>query len=49
MLTSKLYFDVGIPENNAAITAHGLTLEPKLISLSANEGSIGGSIITANV
>lgn len=49
MSASKLYFDVGVPANSAAITAHGLKLEPKLVSLSVNEGSIGGSIITANV
>jgi len=33
MASAKLYFDVGLPENHAAITGHGLTLEPKLISL----------------
>jgi len=33
MAAAKLYFDVGLPENHAAIAAHGLTLEPKLISL----------------
>lgn len=49
MKSSKLYFDIGIPENYAAITTHSLTLEPKLISLNIQEGSIGGSLITANV
>ena len=49
MSTAKLYFDVGVPENSAAITTHGLSLDPKLVSLSLNEGSVGGSIITANV
>ena len=49
MASAKLYFDVGLPENHAAISGHGLTLEPKLISLNIQEGSVGGSLITANV
>jgi hypothetical protein len=34
MKSSKLYFDIGIPENHAGIATHNLTLEPKLMSLS---------------
>jgi hypothetical protein len=49
MASSKLYFDVGIPKYHGNITAHNLTLEPKLISLNIQEGSIGGSLIKANV
>lgn len=46
---SKLYFDIGIPANHSIITNNSLTLEPRLVSLSINEGSVGGSNITANV
>jgi len=33
MKSAKLYFDLGLPEYHSNITGHGLTLEPKLISL----------------
>ena len=49
MASTVLYFDLGIPANHAAISSHGLTLEPKLVSLNIQEGSVGGSLITANV
>jgi hypothetical protein len=49
MTNAKLYFEPGLPEYHGNITAHGITLEPKLISMNIQEGSIGGSLITANV
>jgi len=43
-----LYFPVGIPEGHGAFTeGGGLTLEPRLTRISPNEGSTGGSLITA--
>jgi hypothetical protein len=41
-----LYFPIGIPEGAEAFDA-GLALEPKLTRVSPNEGSTGGSVITA--
>ena len=41
-----LFFDVGIPEG---VLETSLTLTPKLVSVSPNSGSIGGSLITAIV
>jgi len=41
-----LYFPVGIPEGHDTF-ADGLTLEPRLTRISPNEGSTGGSLITA--
>lgn len=41
-----LYFPIGIPEGHDAFDA-GLALEPKVTSISPNEGSTGGSLITA--
>ena len=46
---SKLYFDIGIPANHSIVSNSSLTLEPKLVSLSIAEGSVGGTNITANV
>lgn len=43
-----LYFTLGIPEGYTEL-ADGITFEPKLISLSANQGSAAGSVITAVV
>jgi len=44
----KLYFDIGIPEGHSTIDA-GLTLTPKLVSLSPSSGSVGGTLVTATV
>jgi hypothetical protein len=41
-----LYFPEGIPEGHDAFDA-GLALEPRLTRVSPNEGSTGGSLITA--
>lgn len=49
MASAKLYFDLGLPDSHSSITGHGLTLEPKLISMNIQDGSLGGSLITANV
>jgi hypothetical protein len=43
----KLYFDVGTPKGHSIIENATFELTPKLISLSKQEGSLGGSIITA--
>ena len=41
-----LYFDVGYPEGHKELVeGKTFTLEPKLISISPNKGSIGGSLI----
>jgi hypothetical protein len=44
----NLYFSVGLP-NGYTELSNGITFSPKLVSLSANEGSAGGSVITAIV
>jgi hypothetical protein len=44
----KLYFPVGLPENHSVITA-GITLTPKLMSITPNEGGVGGTLIEAFV
>jgi hypothetical protein len=49
LTSAKLYFDIGIPENHAIVANATLVTEPKLVSLSISEGSIGGSNITANI
>lgn len=41
-----LYFPIGLPEGHEAFDA-GLALEPRLTRISPNEGSTGGSLITA--
>jgi len=46
---AKLYFDIGIPENHAVVSNTTLVTEPKLVSISISEGSVGGSNITANI
>ena len=43
-----LYLAVGIPEGYTELLP-GITFEPKLLSLSTNVGSAGGSLITAVV
>lgn len=47
--SAKIYFDIGIPEGHAIVSNATLVTEPKLVSLSISEGSVGGSNITANV
>ena len=47
--SSKIYFDIGIPANHSIVSNTTLTLEPKLVSLSIAEGSVGGTNITANI
>jgi len=49
LASSKMYFDIGIPENHSIVSNNTLTLEPKLVSLSISEGSVGGTNITANI
>ena len=43
-----MYFDSGIPEGHH-YTQRELILEPKLISVTPNSGSIGGTLVTAVV
>ena len=43
-----LYLAVGVPEGYTEL-ADGITFEPKLLSLSTNQGSAAGSVITAVV
>jgi len=43
-----LYFPVGLPAGHSFVAA-GATLEPKLTQISPNEGSVGGTEITATV
>jgi hypothetical protein len=45
---AKVFFDVGTP-NGKDIVAGAVALTPKLVSLSPNTGSLGGTVITANV
>jgi len=42
----KLYFAVGLPANHAVIAA-GITLTPKLMSITPNEGGEGSALIEA--
>lgn len=49
LASSKIYFDIGIPANHEIVSNNTLTLEPKLVSLSVLEGSVGGTNITANI
>ena len=44
----KLYFDVGIPHGHSIVEA-SYELTPKLVSISPNSGSVGGTVITAQV
>ena len=46
----NLYFDVGFPKGyTTIIKGQNLTLTPKLVDISANMGSMEGTIIKANV
>lgn len=46
----ELYFDVGLPEGfDTVIRDAEFTLEPRITAVSPNSGSIGGSLIVANV
>jgi hypothetical protein len=44
----KAYFNVGIPKGNSIVQS-ALTLTPKLVSLSVQIGSAGGTLILANI
>jgi len=44
----QLYFDIGIPENSGLMTTP-IQLEPKLVEISPNMGSAGGTKIVPNV
>lgn len=48
LASQKLFFDVGIPEGHSIVEA-AMTLTPKLVSVTPNSGSVGGSLITAVV
>lgn len=48
MISQKLYFDVGTPENHANVSLP-LLLTPKLYSINTHQGSAGGSTITAHI
>ena len=48
LTSTKLYFDIGIPEGHSNIES-GVTLTPKLVSLSPSSGSVGGTLVTATV
>lgn len=45
----KLYFDIGMPHNHTAVFDKMITLTPKLKSISPATGSVGGTLITAEV
>jgi len=47
-LDINLFFPVGIPAGHDLIKA-GITLEPKLMSLTPNDGTYAGTLITASV
>jgi hypothetical protein len=44
----KLYFPVGLPADHKFVSA-GFTLEPKLTSISPSEGSVGSTLIKADI
>ena len=45
-----VYFDVGLPEGyNTVIVGKTFTLEPRLVSVSPNVGSVGGSVLMAKI
>ena len=44
----ELYFAEGIP-NGHSVVETGVQLEPSLVSVSPNSGSLGGTLIIANV
>ena len=43
----SLFWAVGFGKGNDKLTA--LTMEPKLVSISPNVGSVGGTFLTLNV
>ena len=45
----KAYFNIGVPNGGEIIGQQSLALTPKLVSISPNTGSAGGTVITANV
>lgn len=46
----KLYFDIGLPEgHDTVIDGKEFTLMPMISGVSPNSGSIGGSLIVADV
>ena len=50
MKNLKLYFDVGLPEgHDTVIDGTEFTLMPMISGVSPNSGSIGGSLIVADV
>lgn len=50
MYNINLYFDVGFPVGyDTVVRAQNLTLSPRLVSVSPNAGSIGGSLLIARL
>ena len=45
----RLYLDIGIPEGDRSLLDQGVTLTPKFVGISSNQGSPGGSVIVLNV
>lgn len=44
----KIYFDVGTPiGHDTVVDGKSFVLSPKLVSLSPNVGSVGGSVLVA--
>lgn len=43
----KILFEIGQPTYNTNTT--GLKVEPRLVSVTPNQGSVGGSVIIANI
>ena len=48
LLGSLVYFELGIPKGRSIVAAQ-IDLEPKLVSITPNTGSVGGTLIIANV
>jgi hypothetical protein len=46
LTNNMLYFDVGLPQNHSLVAAQ-LDITPRLVSITPNTGSIGGTVITA--
>lgn len=44
-----MFWPVGLPANHAATVRAGYTLTPKLVSVSPKNGSLGGTLLTAQV
>lgn len=46
----NIYFDLGFPKGyDTVVRARNLTLSPRLVSVSPNTGSTGGSLLTARL